>query len=233
MTAAQLSGGHLNPAISLMMFTTNKICAKTFVVYCIAQTIGAFLGAMLTYFFYIDAINFYDGGVRAVQGENATAGIFSTYPPEYLSISGAYLDQIVGTAMLCFLASVVTDPRNKLPEHLHALFFGFIVITIGTSFGMHLGYPINPARDFGPRLFTLFIYGSEVFRYPYSSYFLVPIIGPLLGALLGTGLYHVFIGAQIPDLIDGKQRVKRVEYELCDRADITEKSLELAKDSSE
>ncbi|RCN28332.1 hypothetical protein ANCCAN_25924 [Ancylostoma caninum] len=78
------------------------------------------------------------------------------------------------------------------------MIFGFLVMMIGTAFGMNLGYPINPARDFGPRLFSVFTHGLGVFSTPYPSYFLAPIIGPLVGALLGGWLYQVSLGMHIP-----------------------------------
>ncbi|KHJ90483.1 hypothetical protein OESDEN_09672 [Oesophagostomum dentatum] len=63
---------------------------------------------------------------------------------------------------------------------------------------MNLGYPINPARDLGPRIFAFFIYGSQVFTY-HNYYFWIPIVAPLFGGVIGAWLYHVFVGAHIPD----------------------------------
>ena len=63
---------------------------------------------------------------------------------------------------------------------------------------MNLGYPINPARDLGPRLISYFIYGSGVFSY-HSYYFWVPVIAPLVGAVAGAWSYTFFVGAHIPD----------------------------------
>ncbi|VDM77995.1 unnamed protein product [Strongylus vulgaris] len=69
---------------------------------------------------------------------------------------------------------------------------------IGCAYGMNLGYPINPARDLGPRLLAYFIYGSEVFTY-HNYYFWIPIIAPLIGGVFGAWLYHIFVGAHLPD----------------------------------
>ena len=75
--------------------------------------------------------------------------------------------QITGTALLLLLVMAVTDDRNIAPpKGMIPLLVGFIVTSIGLSFGFNCGYAINPARDFGPRLFTLVAgYGDEPFRY--------------------------------------------------------------------
>lgn len=81
------------------------------------------------------------------------------------SQSIVYLFQMVGTGFLAFFVAFVIDKRNKIPVWIRPLYFGIALMVIGTSFGYNVGYPINPARDFGPRLFTFFVYGPEVFTY--------------------------------------------------------------------
>ncbi|KAH7697435.1 major intrinsic protein [Aphelenchoides avenae] len=200
-----------------MFWTFGAVDIKTTVVYILAQTLGAFVGAAGVYFFYIDAINHFDGGVRTVVGVNATAGIFTTFAPTWLSACGAFVDQAVGTGILCLFIAAIIDPKNNIPAHLHALLFGFVVMMIGCAFGLHIGYPINPARDFGPRLFAALVYGGEVFTHPYPAYFLMPVLGPIVGAVLGGWMYVLFAGAQIPD-----------ETSLPDRSD-KHKNIKLAK----
>ncbi|VDK30009.1 unnamed protein product [Anisakis simplex] len=73
---------------------------------------------------------------------------------------------IVGTAFLCICVCLVTDKNNKIPVHLQPLLIGLIVVLAGMCVGMNSGYAINPARDLGPRLFTLCAgWGWAVFRF--------------------------------------------------------------------
>ena len=99
-------------------------------------------------------------------GPKATAGIFATYPSPIISQVTGFFDQIFGTAILLFCVRGITDNRNsKLPSYLQPFLVGLCVVGLGTSLGLNCGYAINPARDFGPRLFTLMVgYGTDTFR---------------------------------------------------------------------
>ena len=72
-----------------------------------------------------------------------------------MSIFGGFFDQFFGTALLIIFVLAITDKNNNdLPNGTAPILVGITIITIGTSFGYNCGYAINPARDFGPRLFT-------------------------------------------------------------------------------
>ncbi|EPB70217.1 aquaporin-9 domain protein [Ancylostoma ceylanicum] len=169
--SAKISGGHINPAVSLMFLTFRQLAPVRFILYTLVQTAGAFVGAALSYALYHEAINQFDGGIRAVVGPKATAGIFASYPANHLGLFNGLIDQIIATAVFCFLIAHITDKRNSYPTWLQPLLVintkiqvGLSFVAVGTAFGYNCGYPCNPARDFGPRLFTLIIgYGGEVF----------------------------------------------------------------------
>jgi glycerol uptake facilitator-like aquaporin len=145
----------MNPAVSLSALLMGKISIAKFFIYLIGQSIGAFLGSVLIYIVYIDALNAYDGGIRQTTGSNATAGIWATYPSDNLSVLGGFLDQFFGTALLVLVVLAVGDQKNEnIPHGLVALLLGATVFLIGMTFGMNCGYGINPVRDFIPRLFT-------------------------------------------------------------------------------
>lgn len=129
-----------------------------------------------------------------------TAGIFATYPRQFdehnrVTNWTGLLDQFVGTALLLLVICAVVDKKNAGPDFsLAPIAIGAIVMMIGMAFGANCGYAINPARDFGPRLFTyLFGWGSEVFLEPDNYWYLIPIIGPILGGVAGVAAYDQLI----------------------------------------
>uniref|UniRef100_A0AC34QYG7 Aquaporin n=1 Tax=Panagrolaimus sp. JU765 TaxID=591449 RepID=A0AC34QYG7_9BILA len=196
---SRTSGGLVNPAVSFLFYTFGRLSFIDMVLYCIVQTAGAFFGTALSYLVYYDQIQHFTGGVQTVTGPNATAALFTTFPPAHLSNCGAFIDQVAGTAILTTFVAAIIDKRNKVPDYLHSLLFGLTLIVIGTAYGMNLGYPINPARDLGPRIFAYVVgYGSEVFTY-HGYYFWIPVVAPFFGALLGFWLYMLLVGFQIPD----------------------------------
>jgi MIP family channel proteins len=202
--SAGVSGAHLNPAVTLAVAVHRGFPWKKVLPYCIAQLAGAFMGALMTFLTYREAFDRFDGGVRSVTGAKATAGIFATYPQEFLSaVPGGLVDQVVGTALLLLLIFALGDNRNLAPEpKLSPVVVGAAVVLIGMTFGFNAGYAINPARDLGPRLFTLLGgWGGEVFRAG-NGWWWVPIVGPLLGGLLGGFVYDGLITRHHPQFED-------------------------------
>ena len=192
--AAGVSGAHLNPAVTVALAVNRQFPWAKVLPYSLAQVAGAFAASALVFATYRDALSAFAGGIRAVEGATATAGIFATYPQPYLSIAGGFVDQVVGTMLLMAGVLAVTDQRNVgPPAYLTAPLVGLLVVAIGVSFGFNAGYAINPARDFGPRLFTFVAgWGGGVFTAG-GGWWWVPIAAPIVGAILGAFLYDLFI----------------------------------------
>ena len=193
--SAGVSGAHLNPAVTVALAVHRGFAWSKVVPYCLAQIAGAFTGASVTFLTYREAFDRFDGGTRLVTGAKATAGIFSTYPQDFLSnVPGGLIDQIVGTMLLMLLVLAIGDQKNFAAEgRLQPILVGAAVVLIGMSFGYNAGYAINPARDLGPRLFTLVAgWGGEVFTAG-NGWWWVPIVGPLIGGVLGGFVYDVCI----------------------------------------
>jgi MIP family channel proteins len=198
--AGGVSGAHLNPAVTLALAVRRGFPWRKIPAYWLAQLCGAFAASAVVYVTYREALDHFDGGLRQVVGEKATAGIWATYPQEFLSIlPGGLIDQIVGTALLVALIFAVGDRRNLAPAgNLAPLIVGAAVVLIGMTFGFNAGYAINPARDFAPRLFTALAgWGGETFR-ANNHWWWVPIVGPLLGGVLGGFVYDLFIARHHP-----------------------------------
>jgi len=169
--------------------------------YSLAQLAGAIAASAVVYLTYHEALAAFDGGVRQVTGPLGTAGIWATYPQPFLSVfPGGVVDQIVGTALLVGVIFAIADARNSpAPQGLAPVIVGLLVTLIGASFGFNSGYAINPARDFGPRLFTFVAgWGGGVFTAG-NGWWWVPIAAPCIGAVLGGWVYDLCVGNALPD----------------------------------
>jgi MIP family channel proteins len=191
--SAAVSGGHLNPAVTITLAVLRGFPWARVAPYVAAQLAGAFLASAVVFVTYREALDAFDQGVRAVGGDTGTAGIWATYPAAYLSLAGGFVDQVVGTALLLLGIFAITDPKNAVPGHLIPIAVGLLVLVIGATFGMNSGYAINPARDFGPRLFTAIAgWGGDVFRAGHGWWW-VPIVAPVLGGIIGGLAYDLLI----------------------------------------
>lgn len=197
--SAGVSGAHLNPAVTLALAVRRGFPWSRVGPYVAAQTAGAFFGALIVYITYREALMAFDQGVRQIAGPLGTAGIFATYPAPYLSTFGGFIDQVVGTALLIAGVFFLTDERNAPPPAgLTPVLVGLLVMAIGMAFGVNAGYAINPARDFGPRLFTALAgWGPGVFTAAHGWWW-VPIVAPCLGGLLGGYFYDVCVRDRHP-----------------------------------
>jgi MIP family channel proteins len=197
--AGGVSGAHLNPAVTLALAAFKRFPWRKVAPYCAAQFLGAVAASATVYATYREALDHFDGGVRQVVGAHATAGIWATYPQAFLSVfPGGFIDQIVGTALLVLLIFALGDDRNQGDEKLGPILVGLAVTVIGMTFGFNAGYAINPARDFGPRVFTAIAgWGGEVFT-AYHHWWWVPIVGPCLGGILGGWIYEALIAKHHP-----------------------------------
>jgi MIP family channel proteins len=195
-----VSGAHLNPAVTIALAVLRGFSWSKVAPYIIAQIAGAFVGAAIVYVGYMEAFTNFDNGIRQVAGPQGTAGIFATYPQGFLStFPGGFLDQVIGTALLVGVIFGISDSRNTPPPAgMAPLIVGLLVVLIGSTWGYNAGYAINPARDFGPRLFTFVAgWGGEVFRAG-NSWWWVPIIAPVIGGVLGGFVYDALIARHHP-----------------------------------
>ncbi|KAM3613778.1 uncharacterized protein V6R79_004958 [Siganus canaliculatus] len=194
-----ITGAHLNPAVTLSFCVLGQVPWRKLLPYSLSQVLGAYVASGVVFVLYYDAIMNFSGGVLTVYGPNETASIFATYPTEYLSLGSSFFDQVVGTALLLLCILGLEEKRNApAPPGLIPPIVAAIVLGISMSLSGNCGAAINPARDLGPRLLTLTAgWGTEVFTC-YNYWFWVPLVAPLIGAVVGTILYLLFIAWQLP-----------------------------------
>ncbi|XP_068122494.1 aquaporin-3-like [Hyperolius riggenbachi] len=191
---AGVSGAHLNPAVSVAMYMMRKITWRMMLVYFVAQFIGAFLGAALVYLLYFDALNWHTNGTWTQE----TAGIFSSYPSEHLSIYNGLTDQVIATSALIICILAIIDESNMAPPRsLQPFIIGLVVLLVGLAMGFNCGYPINPARDLAPRIFTAICGWHEAFSAG-GNWWWIPVLGPMVGGVLGTIIYLMCIQIHHP-----------------------------------
>jgi glycerol uptake facilitator protein len=186
-----VSGAHLNPAVTLALAVKRDFPMGKVIPFWVAQIIGAFLGALGVYLCYRDGL--VAAGMPNVwcTGPGSAAGV-------PYSLVTATITEIIGTAVLLWGILGSGDAKNMgLKDNLGVFVVGGVVLAVGLSLGGPSGYAINPARDFGPRLFGLLVGTADLFS---GLYWLVaPIIGPLIGAVLGIFTYDMFVAANLPD----------------------------------
>lgn len=183
-----VSGAHLNPAVSFTLAVFKRFSWSKVLPYMISQIAGAFCGALMVFLIYYPVIKSVDPELTL-----STAGIFATYPSALVGNETAFLTELFGTALLMGGIFAIGDQLNKpASPYTSPAAVGLLVVAIGMAFGFNSGYAINPARDFGPRLLTAVAgWGSQVFTE--RSYFWVPIVGPLVGGVIGGGAYMLFV----------------------------------------
>jgi len=199
-TTGSVSGCHANPAVTLALALYRKFSWKRVIPYCVAQVVGAFVGATLVYLLFGPVINHYNATQQLTRIGGGAAGVFFTHPGLAITPAHAFFDQIVLTAFLIFGIFAITERFNEVAPGANAgaLIIGLLVALIGASMGYLEAWAINPARDFGPRLFCFFAgWGPAAFPSP-NNYWWVPIVGPLLGGALGGGAYQVLVWRYLP-----------------------------------
>ena len=198
-----VSGAHLNPAVTLALTAFKGFEKQKVLPYIVAQVFGAFCSAALVYYLYSGLFTNYELSndiIRGSEASLATAGIFSTYANSALTNMQAFAVEFVITAVLMAGILAIGDDNNGTANGaLSALLIGILIAVIGASLGPLTGFAMNPARDFGPKLFAFFAGWGEVALTGgrANPYFWVPIVAPILGAMAGAWAYINILGKQV------------------------------------
>lgn len=174
--------GHLNPAFTIGAALFSGFDTALVIPYIAAQFAGAILGATLTWLSYYSHF-------EATSDASAKLAVFCNAPAIRKTIPNL-LTEIIATCVLVIAALGMSQPSTAFVT-IDALPISLVVLAIGLCMGGPTGYAINPARDLGPRIahFILPIQGKGNSDWMYSW---IPVIGPLIGALLGFWIYGFF-----------------------------------------
>jgi len=169
-----ISGAHLNPAITIALVFLHKITFEKALVYITAQFLGAFLGSIVVWLHYFPHW-------KSTEDQDAKLAVFCT-SPAIRSYFFNFISEFIASFVLMF--GLLAIAANSFSEGLKPLIIGLLVTTIGLTLGGTTGWAINPARDFGPRL-AHFLLPIPNKRDSDWSYAWIPIVAPILGCVIG------------------------------------------------
>ncbi len=172
-------GGHLNPAVTIALTAFADFDSSLLLTYIAAQFAGAITGAMIVWVAYKQHF-------EATEDKDLKLAVFCN-APAIRSVGHNLTTEIIGTFVLMFGAMAMSPAVSSMGT-LDALPVGLLVLGIGLSLGGPTGYAINPARDLGPRIahFILPVAGKRDSDWSYSW---IPVIGPIIGALIAAWAY--------------------------------------------
>ncbi|GAB66603.1 aquaglyceroporin putative, partial [Plasmodium cynomolgi strain B] len=188
LTAAKLSGAHLNLAVTVGFATIKKFDYKKVPLYFVAQLLGAFSATASVYGLYYGF----------VKESKIPQFAWETGRNQAIGYTSAFMHELVLTGILLLVILLVVD--ENVCGHFNVIklsaVVGLTILCIGLSFGGNTGFALNPSRDLGARLLSLAAYGPQAFTKD-TCYFLVPLIAPIIGSIIFCQLYDKLIGPLI------------------------------------
>lgn len=174
---------HLNPAVTVAFAVATNDYSHV-IPYISAQLIGAFLGAILVWLYYLPHW-------RVTPDAGSKLAVFATGPAIRNPIAN-FISEVVGTlALIIGLAGISSKSLGEMAIGVGPYLVGILVWSIGLSLGGTTGYAINPARDLAPRVAHMLLpipgKGSSDWGYAW-----IPAIAPLVGGAVGGFLIRLF-----------------------------------------
>lgn len=182
--AGPYSGAHLNCAVTIANLALGKMDLATSLSYMGAQFLGAMIGATCVWLFYKSHFDTTDDA-------GAKQAVFCT-APAIRNVPINLFSETIATFVLIFTILHFTDAKLSDDSivglgSIGAIPVAFVVWVIGLSLGGTTGYAINPARDLGPRIMHAILPIRNKAGFD-AGYAWVPVLGPIIGALLAVGL---------------------------------------------
>lgn len=212
--AGGISGGMINPAVTIALATFRKFPWKKVPIYIIAQILGCFCGSLCIYGLYVNPIRVVDPNQT-----ETTASLFTTYPAEFLrqpsTRMSAFYNEFFASGILLIVILAIGDSSNTPPpDGLAPLVLLWLVWGLGACLGWQTAYAVNPARDLGPRLMLYVVGYSPKILWTFNAWYWIwtPILATISGALMGCTIYDTlcYTGGDSP--INKKSKKYLAEY---------------------
>jgi glycerol uptake facilitator protein len=202
-----VSGGHINPAVTLSLATFTDFPWRKVPAYITAQILGAFIASVATFAAWsgiISAFESSEGLTRGDPGSQLSAMIFTTYAPNpaIIGTDQAAMDQVpylqwfgsevIITAVLVFgILFIIEEINEGAPRaNMGPAFIGLLVAALVAYEAPVSMAALNPARDLGPRIFALFAgWGEIAFPGPRGGWW-IPTVSTITGGLIGAAFYQ-------------------------------------------
>ncbi|KAJ5502504.1 hypothetical protein N7463_005378 [Penicillium fimorum] len=201
-TTGGMSGGHLNPAISISLSVFRGFPAHRCVIYIAAQLLGAITAGGISYAIYHDAIVEVAKVAKVPQNASVASQALLTLPKPFVHPATAFFTEFLGSAILVGSILALGDDTNAPPgAGMQAFIIGIIIMIVVLALGYNTGGCFNGARDFGPRLVVLMAgWGGQIFREYHAWWVWGPWVADITGALFGALIYDlaIFTGGESP-----------------------------------
>lgn len=187
-----ISGGHLNPSITITNFIYRGFPFRNIFIYVTGQLLGAFVGALILFILYKRVIE--EGFPGEWWKNEGVASLFCVFPKAYLSTSRQFVSEYICTALLQIGTFALTDPYTSLSSDLYPLMLFILMYILNAALSYQTGAAMNMARDLGPRLALYSLgFNKHMLWINHHHFFWVPMVAPFLGAITGGLIYDVCI----------------------------------------
>ncbi len=203
--AGQVTGAHLNPAVTISLAIYGGFPWKKVIPYIIAQTVAAFMVAVVIHSVFGGVIAHFEAVkhiVRGAPGSQLSAMVYATYAPNpafWGTTAKAFamiphwrwfLSELIVTAILLFGIYYLVDPQNKVKPQVAPIMIALLVGALVAYEAPISQTALNPARDIGPRIFLwLAGWGKIAFPGPTGGWW-IPAVSTTVGGIVGGALYH-------------------------------------------
>lgn len=195
-----VSGGHINPAITVAVATIGHFPWSRVIPYIFAQHLGGFVAAAAIYLTFNDNIQTTQAAFNGTEGLHRTAHMFTSLPPPSSSLFASFLGSFWGTAVFLFGIAAILEQKSSMkpPKWYWPLGVSFVLMISLAAFGANGGPNVNPAADFPTRIFASCV-GWAPILWNGSWWLVIGLVAPHTGAIFALWVYRICISAHYPD----------------------------------